>query len=223
MIAALLGKEPEPIEGAPAELQALINSHHWYSMVLAHMERFDEAVSEANRALELDYFSAATGAQLGQALYRARSYDQAITALRKTLDLEPNFVTARYYLGLCYLMQGKRDEAVAEFKKARTIAPNVPDFIALLGYIYATAGRRDQARRCLAELDEMARRRYVPPFNYATLHAGLGETDLAFKWMEKGYEERDPWIRGLKSDPLFDVLRSDPRFASLIRRAGLTQ
>jgi eukaryotic-like serine/threonine-protein kinase len=197
------------------------NSHQWYSMVLAHMGRFDEAVSEANRAWELDYFSAATGTQVGQILYRARRYDQAITALRKTLDLEPNFVTARYYLGLCYLMQGKRDEAVAEFKKARAIAPNVPDFIALLGYIYAMTGQRDQARRCLVELNEMTRRRYVPPFNYATLHVGLGEKDLAFKWLEKGYEERDPWMRGLKSDPLFDVLRPDARFAKLLSRAGL--
>ncbi|HKQ72245.1 MAG TPA: protein kinase [Blastocatellia bacterium] len=197
------------------------NAHQWYSMVLAHMGRFDEAVSEANRAWELDYFSAPTGTQVGQILYRARRYDQAITALRKTLDLDPNFVTAHYYLGLCYLMQEKRDEALAEFKKARAIAPNVPDFIALLGYAYATAGQIDQARRCLAELNEMARGRYVPPFNYAALHVGLGETDLAFKWLEKGYDERDPWVRGLKSDPLFDVLRPDARFAKLLRRAGL--
>ena len=198
------------------------NSHHWYSTLLAHLGRFDEAVSEANRALELDYFSPATGAQVGQVLYRARRYDQAIASLRKAIDLEPNFSASHYYLGLCYLMQEKRDEAAAEFERALVIAPNIPDFIALLGYTSAMAGRRDQAQRRLAELNEVAMRRYVPSFNYATIYAGLGQRDLAFKFLEKCEEERDPWLRGLKTDPLFDVLRADPRFASLMRRAGFT-
>jgi Tfp pilus assembly protein PilF len=198
------------------------NSHHWYSTLLAHLGRFDEAISEANRALDLDYFSPATGAQLGQVLYRARRYDQAIAALRKTIDLEPNFSASHYYLGLCYLMQEKRDDAEAEFKKALMISPNIPDFIALLGYTNAVAGRRDQARRYLAELNEVAKSRYVSPFNYATVYAGLGERDPAFKLLEKCEEERDPWLRGMKTDPLFDVLRADPRFASLMRRAGFT-
>src|SRR5262245_44939483 len=197
------------------------NSHHWYSTLLAHTGRFDEAVLEANRALELDYFSPVTGTQVGQILYRARRYDQAITALRKTLDLEPNFGAARFYLGLCYLMQGKSDDAIAEFQKGRSIAPDNPDLIAALGRAYGQTGQRDLSRRCLAELNEVAHRRYVPPFNRASVHAGLGEFDLAFKWLEKCYEERDPAIRGLKSDPLFDVLRADPRFASLLARAGL--
>jgi len=201
------------------------NSHHWYSTLLAHLGRFDEAISEANRALDLDYFSPATGAQVGQILYRARRYDQAIASLRKAIDLEPNFSASHYYLGLCYLMQEKRDDAETEFKKALVISPNVPDFIALLGYTNAMAGRRDQARRYLAELKEVevAKRRYVPPFNYATIYAGLGEMDQAFKFLEKSEEERDPWLRGMKTDPLFDVLRKDPRFDGLMRRAGFTQ
>jgi hypothetical protein len=84
------------------------------------------------------------------------------------------------------------------------------------------AGRRDQARRCLAELDEAAKSRYAPPFGYATIYVGLGESEMAFKWMDKGYEERDPRVRALKTDPLFDELRADRRFAGLMRRAGLT-
>ena len=197
------------------------NAHHWYSTLLTHKGRFDEAVREANRALELDYFSPVTGTHVGQILYRARRYDQAITSLRKTLDLEPNFGAARFFLGLCYLMQGKSDDAIAEFRKGRSNAPDNPDLIAALGRAYGQAGQRDQARRCLADLNEVANRRYVPPFNRASVHAGLGEFDLAFKWLEKCYEERDPSIRGLKSDPLLDVLRADPRFALLLTRAGL--
>jgi len=197
------------------------NSHHWYSTLLAHLGRFDEAVSEANRALELDYFSPVTGTQVGNVLYQARRYDQAIAALRRTLNLEPNFAAAHYYLGLCYLMQERRDEAAAEFEKALGIAPNTPDIIALLGYTNAVAGRRDQAQRRLEELDEVAKRRYVPPFNYAAIHIGLGERDLAFKLLENCSEECAPWLRGLKTDPLFGALSADPRFAGLMRRAGL--
>jgi TolB-like protein/Flp pilus assembly protein TadD len=197
------------------------NSHHWYSNLLANLGRFDEAVGEANRALELDYFSPVTGTQVGNVLYQARRYDQAIAALRRTLGLEPNFAPAHYYLGLCYLMQERRDEAAAEFEKALAIAPNTPDFIALLGYTSAVAGRSDQARRRLEELNEVARRRYVPPLNYAAIHVGLGERDQAFKLLENCSEECAPWLRGLKTDPLFDGLRADPRFAGLMRRAGL--
>ncbi len=198
------------------------NSRHWYSALLTSQGRYDEALSEANRALELDYLSPVTGTQVGQVLYRARRYDQAIAALRKTLDLEPNFTAAHYYLGQCHLMRGNHDEAMAEFERALEIAPKTPDFIAMIGYTHAVARRRDQARRCLAELDELSLGRYVPPFCYATIHAALGEPDLAFKWMEKSHEDRDPRVRTLKTDPLFDVLLADPRFAELIRRAGLT-
>ncbi|HEU0179692.1 MAG TPA: protein kinase [Blastocatellia bacterium] len=197
------------------------NSHHWYSTLLAQLGRYDEAVSEANRALELDYFSPVTGTQVGNVLYQARRYDQAIAALRRTLGLEPNFAAAHYYLGLCYLMQEKRDEAGAEFEKALAIAPNTPDFIALLGYTSAVAGRRDQALRRLEELNEVAKRRYVPPLNYAAIHVGLGDRDQAFKLLEKCDEECAPWLRGLKTDPLFESLRADSRFAGLMRRAGL--
>jgi hypothetical protein len=83
------------------------------------------------------------------------------------------------------------------------------------------AGRRDQAQRRLEELNEVAKRRYVPPLSYATIYVGLGERDLAFKVLEKCDEECAPSLRGLKTDPLFDSLRPDPRFAGLMRRAGL--
>jgi serine/threonine-protein kinase len=198
------------------------NSRHWYSALLTAQGRYDEALGEANRALELEYLSPVTGTQVGQVLYRARRYDQAIAALRKTLDLEPNFTAAHYYLGQCHLVRGNRDEAMAEFERALEIAPKTPDFIAMIGYTHAVAGRRDKARRCLAELDELALSRYVPPFCYATIYAALGEPDLAFKWIEKGHEDRDPRVRALKTDPLFDLLLADPRFAELVRRAGIT-
>ncbi|MFY9557569.1 MAG: tetratricopeptide repeat protein [Blastocatellia bacterium] len=200
------------------------NAHHWYSTLLgAHLGRFDEAVREANRALELDQHSPVAATQLGAVLYRARRYDEAITVLQRTLEQEPTFTVARYYLGLCHLMQGRREEAMSEFRRGRSGAPDNADFIALLSYTRAQEDNLGEARRYYAELNELARHRFVPPFTYVIVHAGLGEMDEAFRWLEKCYLERDPSIRALKTDPLFDALRPDSRFASMIRRSGFEQ
>jgi DNA-binding winged helix-turn-helix (wHTH) protein/TolB-like protein/tetratricopeptide (TPR) repeat protein len=199
------------------------NTHQWYAILLAHLGRFDEAIAEAKRAVELDYFSPVMSTQLGSVLYRARQYDEAITTLRKTVDLEPNFVTAHAYLGLCYLMRGSYDEARAEFQRGRDATPNNPDFVALLGHTCARAGQLDQARRYEKELKEMARKVYVSPASDAYIYSAMGEMDTAFKWFEMSFEERTPAIRGLKTDPLNDLLRNDPRYDSLLRRAGFVQ
>lgn len=196
------------------------NTHHWYAILLSNMGRFDESIREINRAVELDYLSPATSTQVGALLYRARRYDQGIAALQKTLEIEPNFVTARIYLGLCYLMQGKHAEAIAEFKKG---SPNDPNLITLIGYAYALSGQRHQARRYEQQLNELktAGQVYVSPGNYACLYSGMGEMDMAFKWLEECYQQHTPSVRGLTTDPLYDPLRADSRFKPMLRRVGL--
>jgi serine/threonine-protein kinase len=194
--------------------------HDWYSAFLAYMGRFDEAIHEADFELELDPLSPIAHTRLGIALCLARRYDRAIPVLQKTLGQEPNYAPARLYLGLCYLMQGKREEALAEFQKGRAIAPNSPDFISLLGYVSALAGRRDDARLYQEQLNELAKRAYVSPFAQSVIPAGLGEMDAAFMWMEKCFEERSSALPTMKTNPLFDALRSDARFDLLMRRVG---
>src|SRR5215813_363999 len=194
--------------------------HDWYSAFLAYMGRFDEAIREANLELELDPLSPIAHTRVGIALYLARRYDQAIPVLQKTLSQAPNYPPARLFLGLCYSMQGRREEALAEFQKGRAIAPTNSDFISLLGNVSALAGRRDDARRYQEQLNELAMRAYVSPFAHAVISAGLGGMDAAFMWMEKCFEERCSALPTLKTDPRFDVLRSDDRFESLMRRVG---
>jgi serine/threonine protein kinase/tetratricopeptide (TPR) repeat protein len=199
------------------------NAHHWYSMLLANLGRSDEAISEARRAVDLDYFAPATTTQLGNVLYRARHYDEAITVLRKTLDLEPNFVAARVYLGLCYMLQGKHEEAISELRKGKESAPGNPGLISTLGLAYGSAGQSEQARQCLKELNEIAQQRYVAAFNYAGIYSGLGEMELTMQWLKKAYEDRYPSIRGFKVDPVFDPVRQDPRFIAWTREVGLAR
>jgi DNA-binding winged helix-turn-helix (wHTH) protein/TolB-like protein/tetratricopeptide (TPR) repeat protein len=197
------------------------NAHHWYAVLLVSMGRADEAVREALRAQELEPRSAVINTLVGSTLYRARRYDQAIASLQKTLEAEPTFIAARFYLGLSYLMQGNHNEAVAEFQKGRETMPDNPDMIALLGYVAGLNGQRDLARSYQKELNEVAKRRYVAPFTQSAIPSGLGEWDEVFKWLEQCCEQRDSFIRGLKTDPLFDRVPKDQRFNALLHCAGL--
>ena len=194
------------------------NAHHWYSTLLAHQGHFDEAVRAATTALELDPQSLVVGTQLGAVLYRARRYDQSITALQKIVALEPNYVTAHMYLGFCYTMQARYSEALAEFQKCHTIVPDLPDAVAMVGATHALAGKRAEALQAQRELNEMVKRTYVSPFCQAAIPSALGNMDETFHWLEKCLEERDPSIRGLRIDPLFDRVRSDPRYLKLLQR-----
>jgi serine/threonine-protein kinase len=195
------------------------SARRWYAVLLASLGRFDESISEARRAVELD-LSPVASTELGNVLYRARRYDEAIAVLRKTLDVEPNYVTARAYLGLCYSMQGRHEEALAESQKTLAAAPGYPDFVGLVGCVYGRSGQRDQALRHLRELKALAKRVYVSPSPIAAVYASVGETDAAIEWLEKCYVERAATIRALKTDPLCDPMRQDARFEALLRRAG---
>ncbi|MGH9844626.1 MAG: TPR end-of-group domain-containing protein [Blastocatellia bacterium] len=90
-----------------------------------------------------------------------------------------------------------------------------------LGHVYAVSGQRAEAQRALDELHRMAERRYVSPYNLALVHAGLGEPDQAFDWLEQAYEQHAEWVIYLGVDPRLDHLRSTPRFTALLRRVGL--
>ena len=114
-------------------------------------------------------------------------------------------------------------EAIEEFQQV-TVLPNPkddPDIVAALGYTYAVSGNKGEAQKLLDELNELSAQGYIPPFDIALIHLGLGEKDQAFEWLEKAYEERSRWLTGLKVDPIFDSLRSDPRFIDLLNRVGL--
>jgi tetratricopeptide (TPR) repeat protein len=94
--------------------------------------------------------------------------------------------------------------------------------VAELGYIYAVSRKRSEAQKALEELKELSKRRYVSSFYMALIYMGLGEKDQAFALFERAYEERSPRLIELKVDPIFDPLRSDQRFAELMRKVGFT-
>jgi eukaryotic-like serine/threonine-protein kinase len=193
-------------------------AHFWYGWTLTNMGQCEESIAEAKRALELDSLLLGINWLLGAAFYFARQYDQAIEQLRKTLELDPNFFLARIFLGWAYVQKFMYKEGIAELEKSVATSPSNVS-LAFLGYGYAAAGKRPEAQKVLDQLNELSKQKYVPPFHKAIICVGLGEKDQAFEWLEKAYDEH--FIFGIKVNPIFDPLCSDPRFADLLRRMNL--
>jgi len=194
-------------------------AHQWYSSYLVAMGRFDEAIDQARRAQELEPLSFIGNSHLGWILYLAGRNDEAIAHCKRLLDVDPNFFPARRYMGLAYEQKGMYAEAIDQFEQGVKLSGS-PLMLSLLGHAYAASGKKADAQRILADLDQQ-KQRYVSPYTIATIYAGLGDKDQAFKLLEKAFEERDIWLMNLKVDPVLIGLRSDYRFRELLQRIGL--
>jgi len=197
------------------------DAHRVYGIVLRRMGRLKEAIVECKRAVELDPLSLIINRALGLTYYEARQYDQAIEQEKKTLGLDPNFLPALDTLGQAYLQKSMYKEGMAEFEKILAISPDYPLGLSDLGYANALMGRRAEAQKVLDQLNELSRHKYVAVVDLARVYAGLGEKDKAFEWLEKDPEDQFAFVIS-KMDPRFDPLRSDPRWAALLRRMNLT-
>jgi TolB-like protein/DNA-binding winged helix-turn-helix (wHTH) protein/tetratricopeptide (TPR) repeat protein len=198
-------------------------AHQMYGWYLVSLRRTDEAIAEGQQAQSAEPFSSDSNFLLGQSLYYAHRYDEAIAQLRNTLDLGPDVWATHDLLGWCYEAKGDLTGAIAEFEKARSIEPAIAEPLASLGRAYALQKRHPEVRKVLGQLKELSNRNYVPPYNVAWIYAALGEKDHALAMLEKAYDERSWYIVLLAVDPKVDNLRSDPRFANLVRRVGLPQ
>jgi TolB-like protein/Flp pilus assembly protein TadD/predicted Ser/Thr protein kinase len=202
---------------------AYATAHFWHSLALASMGRSEEAIAEQKRALELDPLSLIINRVLGLDFYYARHYDQAIEQEKLTLEMDPNFTFVHMNLGQAYLQKSMYKEGIAELEKELVVSPRHPLALSELGYAYAVAGRRAEAQKMLDQLNAISEQKYVTAISRVGVYVGLGEKEKAFEWLEKAYEDRS--IGGtfvtIKADPLFDPLRSDPRFADLLRRMNL--
>jgi serine/threonine protein kinase/tetratricopeptide (TPR) repeat protein len=191
--------------------------HGAYAHFLRQEGKLEESIREARRAVELDPVSAQGNFILSQSLHEARRYDEAISQLRKTLDLEPRFWPAHLYLGKTLAEQGHYQAAIEELKKAGNFTSEP---YATIGYVYGRMGRTTDAHKVIADLQDQLKTGYVAPTNFVTVYIGLSDKDQAFAWLEKGFQQRDFWITFLKGEPIFDPLRSDPRFQDLVRRVN---
>jgi DNA-binding winged helix-turn-helix (wHTH) protein/TolB-like protein/cytochrome c-type biogenesis protein CcmH/NrfG len=195
-------------------------AHQWYSSYLVAVERFDEAIAEAKRTEELEPLSFVASSHLGWIYYLSGQNDKAIEQCRKILELDPSSFPARRYLGLAYEAKGMYAEAIAEFQTGVKLSGS-PLMLALLGHAYAVSGKTAEAKQVLNDLQQLQGERYVSPYTVAAIHAGLGDQEQAFKWLQTAVEERDIWLMNLKVDPVFAKLRSQRQFTDILARIRL--
>jgi serine/threonine-protein kinase len=196
------------------------NAHRYYAGFLISQGRVEEAIAEATRAQELDPFSLSISTTRGFVLENARHYDESIEQFRRIIAMDQNNYQAHWFLSRIYADAGRWDEAIAASEKAVAIS-RTPGALGYLGMNYGLAGRKAEAHKILNELLELSRHRYVTPVALVDVYTGLGDKDQAFFWLEKAYQERSYPMAYLKVFPARDPLRSDPRFADLLRRTGL--
>jgi tetratricopeptide (TPR) repeat protein len=211
--------------GAEKEFQRAIElnpnyatAHAWYDLTLSATGRLEEAIAQSKRALTLDPVSMIGNWNAGYVFYLARQYDQAIEQERKTLELDPSFVPAYVILGESYVQKSMYREAVEAFEKALAISPGSAEALSGLGKAHALAGRKADAQKVLDRLNELSKQQYVAAWTNADVYTALGEKDKAYQWLEKAYEERSIFS---SKGPLWDPLRSDPRWTDLLRRMNL--
>jgi tetratricopeptide (TPR) repeat protein len=189
---------------------------------LSPVGRTDEAITEAEHAVEMEPVSLINNAVLISSYIYGRQFDKAVGQGRKASELDPNFPLTRHWLGMAYVAKGQFDEAISLCQR---VSPEPRDAwltVVVLGNAYAKMGRRAEAERQIAELREQAKTRYVRPYYIASIYAALGDKDNAFAELERAFGERDVYLGRMNSDPFMDPLRDDPRFKDLLKRINLT-
>jgi serine/threonine-protein kinase len=208
------------IELSPSYAEA----HHQYSHLLLLLGRINESFGESKKFLELDPVSDSPIGHLAYHYLYARQYDEAIQQYEKELQLYPDatYGIPRLKLGDAYYEKGRFGEAVKEYLKGFAQVGFTPDKIAELREAFAKSSIKGFYRKLLEQF-KAAPQAEQDEFSIAELHARLGEKDQAFEWLEKAYAERSDYLLRLKEEIGFDNVRSDPRYADLLRRIGLPQ
>lgn len=196
------------------------SAYQWYAAFLNTQGRFEDAQAAQKSARELDPFSLILNMNVADPLFYSRQYDLAALQLVAILEQEPRFFPALFQLGRVYVQTGMYTEAIAAFQSALQFSRQ-QEALPALAHAYALAGRTEEARIILDEMKNDKTGRYVAAPMIARIHLGLEEFETALDWLKKGLEERSYWMVFLKSDPIYDPIRSSPRFRELLKLTGL--
>jgi len=215
-------------EGAERHWRKVLDLGHtyvfgriWHAMHLVCRRKFEEAIQEVRLARDSDPLSVVANVYVGVVLMLAHRVDEAVQELRGAVEMDPGFYRAHFFLGIALRQQRMYPEALEELREARRLAADTPEVLALTAHCNAVAGFREEALSLLRLLQEASSRRYVPPGFFAEVYAGLNDPDHAFEWLEKAIDGHCTVVSLLAVEPVFEELRSDPRFSLYVRRIGL--
>jgi tetratricopeptide (TPR) repeat protein len=200
-------------------------ARYWLGWLYSSAGCHEEAIEHCRQAVELEPFSAIDRTFLGWMYYHAGKFDEAEQQLRKGIELagEQRFVFGIWLLGKVYVAAGKHDLALQELGKAVENSRRSAWTRCMLAHAWSVFGEPAKAHEILADLQDSDKHGYVRAFGVAMIYQGLGDRDHALAWLEKGCNDHDVWALNLKVDPIFEDLRTEPRFAALLRRIGLEQ
>jgi len=196
------------------------DANAWFALWLVCQGRPDEAVAAVQHARALDPVGI-SGDRVSMIMFHAHRFDEAIRESRSALAIQPDNAGNLTGLGFALIANNQPADAIPALEKALSISPGSPAATGVLIRAYAHAGRRSDALRLLADLKRRKDVGYIPAGAFVNAYLGLGDKEQAFYWLEQAYKEQSNILQFLKSHPYFDPIRSDPRFADLIRRVGL--
>jgi DNA-binding winged helix-turn-helix (wHTH) protein/TolB-like protein/Tfp pilus assembly protein PilF len=194
------------------------SAHQFLGLRLAESGRFHEGLEHLRRAAALEPSRPTLSALVGMVLIYDRRYDEAIEQLEATLEMNAALPTAHTYLALAHLRRGDYDEAARHLTFVQTPTPGSFGYA---GQAHALAGRRAEALAEAERLIALARERYVPAYDIATIYASLGETEPTFLWLERAFDDKSTLIAWLPWDAVFDGIRADPRYSAMEARLGV--
>jgi TolB-like protein/Flp pilus assembly protein TadD len=198
-------------------------SRHWYSIYLRARGRHVEGLREMKTARELDPLAPNISQNLAMMYWLNDEAESAIREWQKVIELEPNFAPAYGNLGLAYVKRRRYEEALAMCQRAVEVSGRTSIYLSQLGYAYAVADKRPEAIQILKEMEERYAGGESVGQYLARVHIGLGDKDQAFAWLEKDFKNRSGLLPTITWWQYYDDLRSDPRYADLVRRMGLAQ
>src|SRR5262249_32005558 len=193
-------------------------AHQYYSATLTTMGKFDDAIAEARRALELDPLSAPASTTLGIRYWYAGRLAEAAIQFTKTLDGHPEFAVAHWGLAHTHLANGNNTRAIDELQRAVELSGNSAYMRAHLAFGLAKAGNRERAMTIQRELDNESRERYQPPYHQALIALGLGDQGAMMRALERVFADRAGGMVFLPVEPEFASVRATPEFQRLLAR-----
>ena len=199
-----------------------VEARCFHGLQLSSIGRHEESLSEVRRAQELDPLSTYANTLTGWALLAGGRNTEAVSELQKALDIDPDFVLALPLLAGAYVRESRYEEAISILERMVSIARRAPFWLAWLGWAYGKAGRPAEALSVLDELRKRTAKEYVSPLYISWVLSELKDEGDAFEWLDRAFEERNPYLV-LWRTPVFDSLRSDPRFEDSLRRFSPTR